>query len=44
MIYVTSDIHGYPFEKFRKMLESVNFSADDFLYVLGDVKIGRAHV
>lgn len=37
MIYVTSDIHGYPFEKFRKMLESVNFSADDFLYVLGDV-------
>ncbi len=37
MIYVTSDIHGYPLEKFRKMLESVNFSADDFLYVLGDV-------
>ncbi len=37
MIYVTSDIHGYPFEKFREMLESVNFSADDFLYVLGDV-------
>lgn len=37
MIYVTSDIHGYPFEKFREMLEKVNFSADDFLYVLGDV-------
>ncbi len=37
MIYVTSDIHGYPFEKFKEMLENVNFSADDFLYVLGDV-------
>lgn len=37
MIYVTADLHGYPFEKFRNMLESVSFSANDFLYVLGDV-------
>ena len=37
MIYVTSDIHGYPFEKFKKMLDDVGFSEDDFLYVLGDV-------
>ena len=37
MIYVTSDLHGYPLEKFKAMLESVNFSQDDFLYILGDV-------
>ncbi len=37
MIYVTSDLHGYPFEKFNAMLESVNFSDDDFLFILGDV-------
>ena len=38
MIYVTSDLHGYPLEKFKEMLEAVNFSDDDFLYVLGDMK------
>lgn len=37
MIYVTSDLHGYPIEKFKKLLEKVNFNDDDFLYVLGDV-------
>ncbi|MBQ5592617.1 MAG: metallophosphoesterase [Clostridia bacterium] len=37
MIYVTSDLHGYPLEKFRAMLDSVSFSQDDFLYILGDV-------
>lgn len=37
MIYVTSDLHGYPLEKFREMLRKINFSADDFLYILGDV-------
>ncbi|MGN0448172.1 MAG: metallophosphoesterase [Acutalibacteraceae bacterium] len=37
MIYVTSDLHGYPFEKFMELLEKANFSDDDFLYVLGDV-------
>lgn len=37
MIYVMSDLHGYPIEKFLKILESINFSSDDFLYVLGDV-------
>ena len=37
MIYVTSDLHGFPLEKFKGFLESVNFSNDDFLYVLGDV-------
>ena len=38
MIYVTSDLHGYPLEKFKEMLEAVGFSSDDFLYVLGDMK------
>ncbi len=37
MIYVTADLHGYPIEKFRSMLDSVGFCDDDFLYVLGDV-------
>lgn len=37
MIYVSSDLHGYPLEKFRKLLEKANFSHDDFLFVLGDV-------
>ena len=37
MIYVTSDLHGYPLEKFKEMLRKINFSADDFLYILGDV-------
>lgn len=37
MIYVTSDLHGYPLEKFKELLDRVNFSDDDFLYVLGDV-------
>ena len=37
MIYVTSDLHGYPLEKFIDMLKSVNFSEADTLYILGDV-------
>lgn len=37
MIYVTSDLHGYPIEKFKKLLKKVDFNDDDFLYVLGDV-------
>ncbi len=37
MIYVTSDLHGYPLDKFKEMLNSVDFCDDDFLYVLGDV-------
>ncbi|MBQ8782636.1 MAG: metallophosphoesterase [Clostridia bacterium] len=37
MIYVTSDLHGYPVDKFKSMLSSVGFCDDDFLYVLGDV-------
>ena len=37
MIYVVSDLHGYPFEKFKKLLQTAEFSGDDFLYILGDV-------
>lgn len=37
MIYVTSDLHGYPLEKFKTLLEKAGFSQNDFLYVLGDV-------
>lgn len=37
LIYVTSDLHGYPLEKFKNLLEKINFSDDDFLYILGDV-------
>lgn len=37
MIYVTSDLHGYPLEKFRALLEKAEFSDDDFCFVLGDV-------
>lgn len=37
MVYVTSDLHGYPLEKFTALLEKAGFSQNDFLYVLGDV-------
>ncbi|MBE6925987.1 MAG: serine/threonine protein phosphatase [Ruminococcaceae bacterium] len=37
MIYVTSDLHGYPLDKFLALLSSANFGEDDFLFVLGDV-------
>lgn len=37
MIYVISDLHGYPFDKFEKTLNEVNFSNNDFLFILGDV-------
>ncbi len=36
MVYVMSDIHGQ-FEKYISMLEKINFSDDDTLYILGDV-------
>lgn len=36
MTYVMSDIHG-EYDKYKRMLETINFSDDDTLYVLGDV-------
>jgi len=37
MIYVISDLHGYPIEKLKMLLKKAGFCADDFLYILGDV-------
>lgn len=37
MIYVTSDLHGYPLDNFKTLLNKAGFSDDDFCFVLGDV-------
>ena len=37
MIYVISDLHGYPHDKFLALLEQAGFGGADFLYILGDV-------
>lgn len=37
MIYVSSDLHGYPLSDFKKLLEKANFNDSDFLFILGDV-------
>ena len=37
MIYVISNLHGYPIKKFIELLNKANFCDDVFLYVLGDV-------
>ena len=36
MIYVMSDLHGC-YDKYIKMLEKINLSEDDTLYILGDI-------
>lgn len=37
MIYVTSDLHGYPLPDFLRLLEKARYSDADDLIVLGDV-------
>ncbi len=37
MVYLTSDLHGYPLKDFKRLLEKAGFTDDDFLFVLGDV-------
>lgn len=37
MTYVISDLHGYPIEKLKMLLEKASFGENDFLYILGDV-------
>ena len=37
MVYVTSDLHGFPLVRIRALLDKVEFSDEDFLFVLGDV-------
>lgn len=36
MTYVMSDIHG-EYEKYMEMLQKINFSSKDVLYILGDI-------
>lgn len=35
--YAVSDLHGYPVEKFKSMLNKIGFTDEDTLYVIGDV-------
>ena len=35
--YAISDLHGYPVDKFKALLDKANFSDSDTLYRLGDV-------
>lgn len=37
MIYVTADLHGYPFDRFQALLRQAGFGEEDFLFILGDV-------
>lgn len=37
MIYVCSDLHGFPLVRFKALLSKAGFSGDDTLYILGDV-------
>ena len=37
MIYVTSDLHVYSLESFRRLLAQAGFRQEDYLFVLGDV-------
>ena len=37
MVYVISDLHGYPLQRFQQLLEYAAFGEEDVCYVLGDV-------
>ena len=37
MVYLISDLHGYPVGKFKALLARAGFSEGDTLYVLGDI-------
>ena len=37
MVYVTSDLHGYPLERFLAFLKKSGFTEKDFLVIIGDV-------
>ena len=36
MVYVTSDLHGYPLKKLQNKLEEIELNPQDHLYILGD--------
>ncbi len=37
MVYVISDLHGYPLEKFQELLDRASFLDGDYCFLLGDV-------
>lgn len=37
MVYISSDWHGLSYEIIQKLFDKVNFSNEDFLFVLGDI-------
>lgn len=37
MVFVTSDLHGFPLEKFKSLLKAAGFTKRDYLFVIGDV-------
>lgn len=37
MTYVISDLHGYPLDKFKILLDQAGFSKNDELFILGDI-------
>ena len=37
MYYATSDLHGYPLEKFLRLLGKAEFTEEDRLFIIGDV-------
>lgn len=37
MIYVISDLHGYPHERFLALLNKAGFCEGDFIYIIGDI-------
>ncbi len=37
LIYVSSDLHGYPLEAFQALLDSAGFQSEDELIILGDI-------
>lgn len=43
MVFVTSDLHGYPVERFEQLLAAASFGSGDVCYVLGDVIDRGAH-
>lgn len=42
MVYVISDLHGYPVDKSLKLLKQADFSDNDYLYIIGDVVLGNS--
>ncbi len=37
MTHIIFDLHGYPLEKFKMLLDKAGFCEDDELFILGDV-------